>query len=64
MIKINYLKSGGDAMKETYINFINKNDTTDIFTCSADSNAEIIRLLRMYVPQGYDFEMYNLFQAV
>lgn len=51
-------------MKEIYINFINRNDPTDIFTCSADSNTEIIRLLRIYVPQGYDFEMYDPFQAV
>lgn len=46
-------------MKETYINFINKKDHTDIFTCSVDSNQEIIRLLKIYIPQGYDFEIYN-----
>lgn len=46
-------------MKETYINFINKKDHTDIFTCLVDSNQEIIRLLKIYIPQGYDFEIYN-----
>lgn len=51
-------------MQETYINFINKNDSTDIFTCSADNNQEIIELLRIHIPQGYDFKMYIPLQAV
>mgnify|MGYP006906608119 CR=1 FL=1 len=51
-------------MEVTYINFINKKEPTDIFTCSADNDKEAFHILTMYVSEGYDFEIYNPLKAV